>query len=230
MLIRMGMGGQLSGSVGGVVASHNKGGAYLRNRSVPTNPRTNLQQSVRAAFASAALGWKALTSAERTGWEGYASATPVTNRLGESITLSGFNMYVRAAAFFIGANNAAVATPPAFPGLASLGDLFVVTSFSAANGITVDGVGAGVDGPFQIAIGPALSAGVSSFGGPFSSFLLSLSGESLSDIESVATAANVSPLRYGPPVQGQRRAVRVAAAAADGRLSEVFQTIVTVAA
>ena len=112
MLIRMGMGTQLSGSVGGVVASHNKGGAYLRGRSVPTNPNSARQQTVRSAFAASAIGWAGLTVEQREAWEGYAALTAVTNRIGESITVSGFNMYVRANSFRGGAGAAVVAAAP----------------------------------------------------------------------------------------------------------------------
>jgi len=227
MLIRMGMGGQLSGSVGGVVASHNKGGAYLRNRSVPTNPRTNRQQLARQALGGAAESWKTLTGAQREQWEGYSSSTPVVNRLGESITLSGFNMYVRAYAFFVSAGEAAqvVSDGPAVPGLVSLGDITV--ALSQANGVTLTGLSADVNGPGLVSISPALSPGVGSFGGPFTAFLTSAE---LSAIDGVATVGNQSVNRYGVPLQAQRRAVRVAGANPDGRLSAVFQTIVTVAA
>jgi len=99
LLIRMGMGGQLSGSVGGVVASRNAGGAYLRNRTVPVNPNSLRQQQSRLGFAASAIAWRALTAAQRAGWDSYAVATPVLNRLGENITISGLAMYVRTNAF-----------------------------------------------------------------------------------------------------------------------------------
>ena len=42
-----------SGSLSGVTYSHNRGGAYTRNRSIPVNPNTVQQQAVRNAFSSA---------------------------------------------------------------------------------------------------------------------------------------------------------------------------------
>ena len=41
----------ISGSVGGTVFSRNKGGAYMRNRSIPVNPQSAAQVVVRAAMA-----------------------------------------------------------------------------------------------------------------------------------------------------------------------------------
>lgn len=228
MLIRMGFGGQLSGSVGGVVASHNKGGQYLRNRSLPTNPNTNRQQVVRLALKTSAEAWKELASEQREAWEGYAVGTPVVNRLGESITLSGFNMYVRARSFFAGAGQVSAFSndAPVLPGLVPIG-AGISVALSEENGVTVTGVDSLVDGPGLISIGPALSAGVDSFTGPFTAFL---SVADLDAIDGVATVANQSPLRYGAPLAGQRRAVRVAGAATDGRLSGEFRAIVTVSA
>jgi hypothetical protein len=230
MLIRTGFGGQLSGSVGGVVAAHNKGGQYLRNRSIPTNPRTDRQQSVRAAFSAAAESWSGLTVAQREAWEGYAVGTPVVNRLGESITLSGFNMYVRAYAFLAGiaANLDGVGTAPVTPGIITLVDPVATlsVSVSAANGVTLTGLNGSLVG-LLVSISPSLGAGVSSFGGPFTSFLTNLDP---SAIDGVATQGNQAVNRYGEPIVGQRRAIRIAGVDGDNRLSDVQTRIVTVAA
>ena len=121
MLIRTGFGGQLSGSVGGVVASHNKGGAYLRNRTVPTNPNSARQLTARMALASASQAWAVLTQVQRDGWNAYAAATPLVNRLGESITVSGFNMYIRTNSFLASSGESAIDDAPLTPGQSSLG-------------------------------------------------------------------------------------------------------------
>lgn len=226
MLIRMGMGSQLSGSVGGVVASHNKGGAYLRGRSVPTNPNSDRQQSVRTAFSIASIGWRALTDAQRAAWEAYAVATPVVNRLGETIILSGFNSYVSTNSFRLGAGSSVLAAAPS-PGLVSLGPDFAVTTLSAASGITMDNIAAEANGAFIVALGPPVSAGVSSYGGPYSAFL---TGTDLQAIDGAATAGNQSPYRYGAPASGQRRPIRIVGSSSVGQMSNVVRTFVTVSA
>lgn len=87
---------QASGSLGGATYSHNRGGMYIRNRSLPTNPNTSFQQAVRNALAQLAQLWgTTLDAAQREGWETYAANVPVINSLGDTINLTGLNMYTR---------------------------------------------------------------------------------------------------------------------------------------
>jgi hypothetical protein len=225
MLIRTGFGGQLSGSVGGVVASHNKGGQYLRNRSIPTNPNSGQQQRARNDFASASIGWRALTTLQRSAWESYAAQTPVLNRLGESITISGFNMYVRTNSFRLQCGATVLAAAPISPGASSLGNI-ASSAISAASGISFVTASANALGPVFVSMGPALSPGVLAFSGPYSGYY--------ADTTMLATGFvdqtdSLSPLRYGVPLQGERRPIRVAGSDTDGRLSNIYEAIVTVA-
>lgn len=85
-----------SGSLGGMTASHNKGGAYLRARVVPTNPATVLQEAVRGFVTFLSNAWQeVLTPDQRTSWDVYAANVPLINRLGDPVNVSGFNMYIR---------------------------------------------------------------------------------------------------------------------------------------
>lgn len=87
---------QISGSINGTTFSHNRGGAYARNRSIPSNPGTDRQDQVRTALGSLAKAWgSSLTEQQRTLWRAYGAGTTVTNRLGDSITLSGIAAYQR---------------------------------------------------------------------------------------------------------------------------------------
>jgi hypothetical protein len=87
---------QLSGSLGGIVGSHNAGGLYLRARSIPVNPNTSYQQAVRSFMAALATRWQdTLTAAQRAAWNVFASNMPVINRLGDTIYLTGLNHFVR---------------------------------------------------------------------------------------------------------------------------------------
>lgn len=96
MLFRPLLGTDLSGSVGGITASHNRGGAYFRERVIPVNPATPQQGVVRAIVSSLAGLWQStLTSAQRSAWETYAANTPVQNAIGAEIFLTGLNMYIR---------------------------------------------------------------------------------------------------------------------------------------
>lgn len=226
MLIRFGLGGQLSGSVGGVVAGHNKGGQYLRNRSIPTNPNSVRQQTARVAFANASIEWKSLTNAERTAWEAYAVGTPIQNRLGETITLSGFNHFLKTNAFRQNCGEASLNTAPISPGLTSLGGI-LGASLSAATGMTFVTSAATAVGPRFASIGPPQSAGVTAFRGPYTLFSVA---DTMGTSGFGPAAGPFIPGRYGAPVVGERRPLRIAGSGTEGALSNIFETIVVVGA
>lgn len=83
------------GSLAGLTLSRNRGGIYLRARATPVNPATGPQTLVRTAFGNLSTQWQSLTDVQREAWTTYAINVPVTNSLGESITLTGHQMFVR---------------------------------------------------------------------------------------------------------------------------------------
>lgn len=85
----------ISGSIGGTVYSRNKGGAYIRNRSIPVDPNTNAQQNARSIMATQSAAYSDLTAAQRAAWENWAIQNKVTNALGNQIQLSGHQAYVQ---------------------------------------------------------------------------------------------------------------------------------------
>lgn len=90
------LGGAYSGSFGGLTASRNRGGQYLRRRAMPTNPNTTAQQNVRNSFGQAMTRWSSiLTESQRAGWRTYAENVAWTDSLGQSIKLTGAQMYAR---------------------------------------------------------------------------------------------------------------------------------------
>lgn len=96
MLFKGILGDQLSGSLAGIVASHNAGGTYFRERATPTDPGSTYQTLVRSYMAQLSNLWKStLTGPQRTAWGVYASNVTVINRIGDAIHLSGLNHYIR---------------------------------------------------------------------------------------------------------------------------------------
>lgn len=111
--------GEVSGKVGGNVFARNKGGAYVRNYTKPINPGTPDQTLVRSLFSNANQDWRALTDAERTGWNQLAESRTFKNRLGDDIKLSGIALFIKASQNVKNANRnktgaiPAIAAPPA---------------------------------------------------------------------------------------------------------------------
>ena len=89
------MTGPMSGKLGGMVASRNRGGQYFRRKAVPVNPDSPLQVARRSAFASLIALWNnELTPAERDGWTVWAANTPRIDSLGQTHVLTGQNAFV----------------------------------------------------------------------------------------------------------------------------------------
>lgn len=96
MLIKSGLVTQISGSIGGMTGSHNRGGMYLRARAIPTDPATTFQTVLRSYMAQLASLWTTtLTPAERLAWDVYAMNVTLPNPLGDEIHLTGLNHYIR---------------------------------------------------------------------------------------------------------------------------------------
>lgn len=84
----------LSGSLDGVVASHNAGGSYFRNRAIPVNPNSPAQQSVRSFFSQLQAAWSnVLTETQKEEWANYAAAISVSDAIGSQIFLQAKNWY-----------------------------------------------------------------------------------------------------------------------------------------
>jgi hypothetical protein len=87
---------QPSGAMGGIVFSHNRGGGYIRTRSIPTNPSSVFQQAVRNGMVVLSPRWgETLTAAQRAGWDVYAENVPIINRVGDPINIGGIGHYAR---------------------------------------------------------------------------------------------------------------------------------------
>lgn len=98
-LIKMGVvSSDVRGTLGGVVYSRNRGGAYIRAKVSPVQPITGFNGASRAIFGAISKLWSAsLTDTQRAGWEAFASVHPFVNIFGDAITLGGI-------AFFQAAN------------------------------------------------------------------------------------------------------------------------------
>jgi hypothetical protein len=126
-----------SGSQANTTASHNRAGQYLRSRRSPVQPiGTGRRSFIRAAFGAAASGFAALTTVQQDAWSSFASSHPITDALGQSITLTGQQMFVSCGTQLINCGQALPADPPVSATVDNLSP--VTATFSLATGLEVD--------------------------------------------------------------------------------------------
>lgn len=230
--------GPMSGKLGGIVASHNKGGAYFRRKSIPTNPNTVRQQAIKNIFATLVEAWtETLTQAQREAWDVYAQNVPVTDSLGQTINLSGQNWYI--------GNN----TPRLQAGLPTVANAPVV--FNRGNPVTsmatevlgnpneigtlagnmstilsINGT-APDDGDMLIYLGAPQNASRNFFKGPYQ-LAIALSVAAMGDDIAWNTAIAALLNANAVPTVGQYLPIRVIMVYDDGRVSPAFSTIAPV--
>ena len=112
-----------------------------------------------------------LTAAQRLSWDTYAAAIAMTNRLGETIHLSGFNHFVSSITAILAVGGTIVAAGPTTLTLPTSDPTFSV-ALSAANGITVTfddtaDWAAIDDGFMSIELGQPQNPSRTFFGGPW---------------------------------------------------------------
>ena len=126
------------GSVAGVVFSKNSTSHYMRARSMPVNPNTDLQSVIRSAIAALAVRWSSVLDAtKRAAWELYASNVSMKNKLGESVYLSGYNHYLRSNIPRLQAGLAAIDDGPVIFELPAQDPTLAITASEATQQITV---------------------------------------------------------------------------------------------
>lgn len=83
---------ELSGKIGGAVASKSRGGVgYFRKLVTPSNPQTTLQSAIRAAMASATQRWLSTLSApQRAAWDAKATGSSTGQTLYNATTSLAF--------------------------------------------------------------------------------------------------------------------------------------------
>lgn len=223
-LVKFGVGVvQISGRVGGNVFARNKSGNYIRAGTKPTNPNTALQQAARNSVAGLSDRWaQTVTAVQRTAWNLYGTSVAMTNRLGETIYLSGYNHYVRSNAFLSRYGITNIDAGPVDFTLPAKDPTISIAASAATQQITVtfdDGLAwASEDNAYMTALmGQPQNPQRNFFKGPWKGIRY-LSGN--------AGAPLASPLPLGALhviTQGQRLWVQFRIYRADGRVSEAFE-------
>lgn len=83
----------IRGSAGGLTFSANTNGPFVKHWARPRNPNTYRQAFQRYYYQQWPAAWRALTGTQRSDWNDYASAHPLTNALGQAYYRSGYQWF-----------------------------------------------------------------------------------------------------------------------------------------
>lgn len=217
MLFKSALVTQVSGSIGGMTGSHNRGGLYFRSRAIPVNPNTPAQLTLRAIFASLVQRWNEFLSVtQRDAWNAYASLVPLPGPLGDPVTVSGQNQYIRSNTPRSQAGVAIIDDAPIEFDLGDTGTFFVDNALAPGNAFDVNftttSPWAAQSGGFLfVYVSRPQNQSINYFTGPFR-FAGTIVG---------ADPAPTSPQTFTSPFAqgiGQRIWIRVRSTQPDGRL------------
>jgi len=225
--------GEASGSLASMVFSHNRGGQYIRQRSIPTNPNTTFQQAIRSLVSSLTSRWMdTLTVAQRAAWDVYADLVPLLDALGEPRNVGGLGMYIRG-------NVARLQTDPTnLPRVDDGPTIFNLGSYTEPSVGNVTEAGQTFDVTFDntddwanedeaamvIYASRPQNPSINHFKGPYR-----LTGEILGDSVTPPTSPDTQTTAF-PFVAGQKMFFRTVVTRADGRTSSTFRTGTTAVA
>lgn len=214
-----------SGKAGGVIASHNASGQYLRQFTVPTNPQTAFQLTVRNAMSALVSRWaNTLTAAQRAAWSVYATNVSSTNALGDQINYSGINWYCACNVPRVQSGLSVIDTCPGVYNLATLSPpvaTIVAAGTTASIAFTnTDAWANEVGGALLIYSSRPQSPAINFFKNPYR-YAGKISGAASPPTSPFVTPT--LPFPIGPA--GSKMFFKFVAVRADGRISSPFRTV-----
>ena len=220
----------LSGKIAGNVFSRNRSGNIVRAWANPVNPNTARQQAVRSIMQSLSTRWSnVLTAVQRSQWDAYAAAVLSTNRLGETIQLTGQNYYVGNNSAILSAGGVTVDDGPAVLNKPDADPLFAVVVDEAAQEISVTFDPAlawnQIDaGHMLVSMGTPINLSRNFFAGPYR-IAGALDGATALPLTSPQVLSAPFPVQVGQKVFAQARVMEP-----DGRVSSIFRTSIAISA
>lgn len=226
MLVKGLLATEMSGSLAGITASHNRGGQYFRARAVPVNPASVLQNVVRGALSNLAIRWtNVLSQVQRDAWDAYADNVTVVDRLGSSRKLTGLNWYVacntprKQSGVILPADP--IDTAPIIMSMANLTPPGIVSATAATEVLSIsftntDDWATAVGGALLVYTGIPQSPGMVAYKGPYR-YAGKIAGAVIPPVSPLPITAAM-PFGVGNRVHVQFRAIT-----ADGRISPPFR-------
>jgi hypothetical protein len=220
---------EFSGAQGSTVASHNRFGPYLRNRTIPVDPNSAGQQTYRTILKTASAAWRSLTDVQRAAWAATAATIIRVDSLGRNYYMTGHQFFVSTCQA-IRLYDVLAAYPTIPSSVIAPADLTSYTPTPAA--------GAGTFGlAFAVTPVPALTKYVVECT-PQMSAGTNFIGRSRLRIVTLIPPASASPLalaasyvaKFGALVAGKKIALRLyAISSSGGRSNKSAQTVIVAA-
>lgn len=208
-----------SGSLAGLTASRNAAGPYFRARTVPVDPQSSLQVTLRTILGQLANRWvNTLNDSQRQGWADYAANVGLPARLGGSHFVSGNAQYIRSNTARRQAGLPRIDTAPIIfdvgdfttltaPGITAAGNLLAATFDNTDDWAGED------DSSLLVYGGIAVNPTINFFKGPYR-FAARIDGDAITPpVSPFSVAGNY------PYAAGQRGFFRVLVVRGDGRVS-----------
>lgn len=217
---------QMSGSIAGTTFARNRFGNYARAKTKPVDPASARQVAARTIMMMLTEQWREspMTDIIREAWQTYANSVNWNNRLGESVTLTGFNHFIRSNASRITAGGSLITAGPTDLGLPAGDPAFVVTGSESTQLLSVvfDDTFDWVDedeGYLSISMGRPQNATRNFFNGPWR-FGASINGDSSTPPTTPDTHTAPYTLTEGQKVWCKASIIRE-----DGRVSTPFECV-----
>jgi len=213
----------MSGSIGGTVFARNHYGNYARAKTKPINPNTAMQQAVRASLSFLTDYWgQTLTAVQRTAWNLYGSSVAMTNKLGETVYLTGFNHFIRSNSILKRSARSLVAAGPVIFEIPEADPTFAFAATQTDNmgTFTYDDTAAWANedgGWMHMFMGQPQNPQRNFFGGPWKLYC-AVAGNSVAPPSSPGTGSGSWVVSEGQKVWVYARITR-----ADGRTSAPFR-------
>ena len=138
---------EVRNKIAATVFTKNRAGAAIRNRTTPINRRSASQSANRQVLSALAAQWRGLTQAQRNSWNSAAPNFPQQDSLGQTIFLTGEQLYIRCNANLLLIGQAQITNAPSPTS-------FAVLAFTS---LTMDASAGSVD----LAFSPTVPTGYS---------------------------------------------------------------------
>src|SRR3990172_240387 len=188
------------GKLGGQVYSKNRGGNYVRNNAVPSNPQTSFQMASRGILTSLSQGWSGLSQADRDAWNASTEGFQRTNAFGDLKRLSGKNLYTSLNKELITVGASVLDEPPTPSEILAPVTISGAITDGPTFEVDVETEGDVDDGFYVIRATPAVSAGTSFV----KNKLRVISTGNSDDLENTVDVAQDYIDRFGDPQLGQK--------------------------